>query len=45
MTLLVWTDGGAPPEPCKENTILFVEFTAAKSVGKLSPWVAGFNEQ
>lgn len=36
---------GEPHLSPVKRTLLFVELIAAKSVGKSSPWVAGFNEQ
>lgn len=36
---------GEPHLSLEKRTLLFVELIAAKSVGKLSPWVVGFNEQ
>lgn len=36
---------GEPHLSLAKRTLLFVELIAAKSVGKLNPWVAGFNEQ
>lgn len=42
--MLVWTDGEPHPSLAK-GTLLFIGLIAAKSVGKSSPWVVGFNEQ